>query len=327
MLSRIAATLSFSLALLITLPALAADIKVGIIGVDTPHSTEFTRAMNDPKATGPLAQVTVVAAYLGGSPDMPASVDLGKQFGPVLRQRGDVEIVDSIEALLPKVDAVMINSLDGTTHLADAKKVIAAGKPVFIDKPVTGSLAEAVELYALAKKAGVPCFSASSLRYATGIASMGTQKDPAVGKVIGCDAYSNNSHLDPHRVPDLFYYSIHGVETLFTIMGPGCATVARTNVGDKDFCVGVWKDGRIGTYRSHLGFGATVYGEKGVAPSGGWTSYDVLAVEIARFFVTKKPPVSAEDTLEIYAFLEAADQSKREGGRPVSLQSVLEKAK
>jgi predicted dehydrogenase len=301
-------------------------IKVGIIGVDTPHSTEFTRAMNDPQATEPLSRCKVVAAFLGGTPDVPASVELGKQFGEVLRQRGDVEIVDSIDALLPKVDAVMINTLDGRPHLAEAKKVIAAGKPVYIDKPVAGSLADAVEIYALAKKAGVGCFSASSLRYAKGIASIGTQNDPAVGKVLGCSSYGPNTPLEPHRMPDLFYYGIHGVEILFTIMGPGCETVTRVRSGSNDVVVGVWKDGRIGTYRSHPGFGATVWGDKGIAPSGGWTGYDPLAVEIARFFVTGKPPVSPEDTLEIYAFLEAADQSKREGGRPVSIQSVLEKA-
>lgn len=305
----------------------AANIRVGIIGVDTPHSTEFTRAMNDPNATGPLAECTVVAAYLGGSPDVPLSVQLGEQFGKVMRERGDVEIVDSIDALLPKVDAVMINSLDGCSHLEDAKKVIAAGKPVFIDKPVAGNLVDAVKIYALAKEAGVPCFCASSLRYATGIASMGTQKDPAVGKVIGCAAYGPNTKLEPHRMPDLFYYGIHGVETLFTIMGPGCDTVRRAHVDGRDLVVGLWKDERIGTYRSHPGFGATVYGEKGVAPSGGWTSYDVLAVEIARFFVTGTPPVSPEDTLEIYAFLEGADQSLHADGQPVSVHDVLEKAK
>jgi hypothetical protein len=128
-------------------------------------------------------------------------------------------------------------------------------------------------------------------------------------------------------MPDLFYYGIHGVETLFTIMGPGCKTVSRVEAGENDLVVGVWKDGRVGTYRSNPGFGATVYGTKGVGPSGGWTGYDPLVVQIAQFFKTRKAPVTHEETLEIYTFLEAADESKRRGGCPVSMESVLEKAR
>ena len=304
----------------------AQPIRVGVIGVDTPHSTEFARCMNDPQATGPLARCSVVAAYLGGTPDVPASVELGAKFGKKIREMG-VEIVDSIPALLERVDAVMINTLDGRPHLQEARQVIAAGKPLFIDKPLGASLAECVEIFQLAEKAGVPCFSSSSLRYAKGIAAIGTGEDPKIGKPLGCAAYGPNHLLEPHRMPDLFYYGIHGAEILFTIMGPGCKTVSRIEAGDNDLVVGVWEDGRIGTYRSHPGFGATVYGTKGVGPSGGWTGYDPLAVEIARFFVTRQPPVSHEATLEIYTFLEAADQSKRQGGCPVSLEEVLTKAR
>jgi hypothetical protein len=42
---------------------------------------------------------------------------------------------------------------------------------------------------------------------------------------------------------------------------------------------------------------------------------------------TGKPPVCAEETIEIFAFLEAADESKRQGGAPVSLDEVLAKAR
>lgn len=313
---------------------LAADeatpaVKVGIIGLDTSHVVAFTKVLNDPNAAGDLAGVRVVAAFPGGSPDIPDSRDRVAGFTQELREKFGVEIVDSIGALLPKVDAVLLESVDGRPHLEQVKPVFAAGKRVFIDKPVAGSLADALEIYRLSRESGVPCFSSSSLRFSPGILGMRTSEK--VGKVLGCDAYGPCS-LEEHH-PDLYWYGIHGVETLFTIMGPGCVSVARVHTKDTDFVTGVWNDGRVGTFRgSRAGsgkgaYGAMVFGEKGVAPSGGYAGYEPLVVEIARFFKTGKPPVTAEETIEIMAFMEAADESKRQGGAPVTLESVIKKAR
>ncbi|MHB1036338.1 MAG: Gfo/Idh/MocA family protein [Pirellulales bacterium] len=300
-------------------------LKAGIIGLDTSHVIAFTRQLNDPRATGDAAGVRVVAAFPGGSPDLPDSIDRVAGYTEEIRKMG-VEIVDSIDALLPKVDVVLLESVDGRPHLAQVKPVLAAKKPVFIDKPVAGSLADAVEIFRLAREANVPCFSASSLRFSPGIQAM--HNDPRVGRVMGCDAYGPCS-LEKHH-PDLFWYGVHGVETLFTIMGPGCVSVTRVQTKGTELVTGVWKDGRVGTFRGlragAAGYGATVFGEKGIAPSGGYGGYEPLVVEIVRFFKTGKPPVSAEETIEIFAFMEAADQSKRQGGAPVTLESVLAKA-
>jgi hypothetical protein len=222
----------------------------------------------------------------------------------------------------------MLLSIDGRPHLAQAQPVFAAKKPIYIDKPVAASLTDVVRIYELARTTGTPCFSSSSLRYSPGIAGM--CNDPRVGKVLGCDAFSSNAPLEPSH-PDLFYYGIHGSELLFTIMGPGCKTVSRVKSPTADLAAGVWADGRLGTYRGILqgrvGFGATVFGEQGIAPSGEFGGYEHLLVEIAKFFRTGQPPVAAEQTLEIYAFMEAADESKRQGGVPVTLESVLEQAR
>ncbi len=302
-------------------------IKVGIIGLDTIHAVAFTEIINDPKATGSLVDIKVVAGYPGGSPDVPKSWDLVKGYTEKLRGMG-VEIVDSIDELLPKVDAVLLESLDGRPHLEQARPVIEAGKPIFIDKPLAASLADAVEIYRLAGERGVPCFSSSSLRYSSGI--IGMRDDPKVGKVTGCAAFSPNKPLEPSH-PDFFYYGIHGAEILFTIMGPGCATVSRVKSDGTDLAVGVWGDGRVGTLRGIRAgrgdFGALVFGDKGIARSGGWDGYEPLLVEVAEFFKTGKAPVPPEETLAIYAFMEAADESKRRGGCPVSVEEVLDKAR
>jgi predicted dehydrogenase len=302
------------------------SIRVGIIGLDA-HAVPWTQILTNPKTAAEIRALKVVAAVPAYSPDIPFSADNIRQNIQSMRGMG-VEMVDTVEAMLPKVDAVLLLSIDGRTHLKQARPVFAAKKPVFIDKPVAASLADVVRMFDLAKQTGTSCFSNSSLRYSPGIAGM--RNDPRVGRVLGCDAYSSNAPLEPSH-PDLFYYGIHGCEILFTIMGPGCQTVSRVRTPTADLAAGVWEDGRLGTYRGILrgqvGFGATVFGDKGIAPSGPFGGYEMLLAEIVKFFRTGNPPISVEQTLEIYAFLEGADESKRQGGVPVSLKSVLDKAK
>ncbi|HWB10363.1 MAG TPA: Gfo/Idh/MocA family oxidoreductase [Pirellulales bacterium] len=301
-------------------------VRVGIIGLDTSHVVAFTSLLNKADNQGDLAGVKVVAAFPGGSPDVAASRDRVAGFTSELREKYDVEIVDSIEALLAKVDAVLLESVDGRPHLEQARPVFAAKKPLFIDKPVAASLADTIEIFRLSRETGTPCFSSSSLRFSPGIAGM--RGNPQIGEVLGCDAYSPCS-LEEHH-PDLFWYGIHGVEALFTIMGTGCVSVTRTHTQDTDLVTGVWSDGRVGTYRGirsgKSDYGAVVFGTKGIAPSGGYGGYEPLVVEIARFFKTGKAPVSAEETLEMVAFMEAADESRRQGGCPVTLENVKAKA-
>ncbi|MCA9145735.1 MAG: Gfo/Idh/MocA family oxidoreductase [Planctomycetales bacterium] len=299
-------------------------LKAGIIGMDA-HALAWTKILNDPQATGELADMTVVAGFPGGSSDIPQSMELLKaQVEPVAAL--GVEIVDSIDELLKKVDVVMILSIDGRKHLDEVRPVFAAGKPVFVDKPIAGSLADAIEIFRLADEHKVPCFSSSSLRFAK--QTLNIRQDPRLGELVGCDQYAPCA-LEPHH-PDFFWYGIHGVEPLFTIMGSGCVSVTRVHTEGTDMAVGVWQDGRIGTFRGirngQRGYGSTVFGTKGIVPGGGFDGYEPLIVEIVRFFKTGKPPVTAEETLEIFAFMEAADESKRRGGSPVTLDSVMKQA-
>lgn len=297
----------------------AKKIRAGIIGLDTSHVLAFTKMVNNPKAVGDLAEISIVAAYPGGSPDLPASWDRVKGFTEKLRGMG-VEIVDSIDELLERVDVVLLESVDGRPHLAQARPVIAAGKPLFIDKPMAASLADAMEIFRLAKEKNVPCFSSSSLRFGSEVQAARAGK--TFGKVRGCTAWSP-LNIEPHH-PDLFWYGIHGVEILFTVMGPGCDEVTRVS---PERVLGVWKDGRRGTFFAKKGYGATVEGENGSGKIGKYEGYTPLVVEIVKFFKTGKPPVSAEETLEIMAFMEAADESKRLDGAPVKIADVMRRAR
>ncbi len=319
----------------------SAPVRVGIIGMDSYHALAFTQLFHDPKAEGGLAGIRVVAAFPGGSPDIAESAESLPKWLEQIKPFG-VEMVDSIDALLAKVDAVMITSLDGRVHLKQAREVIAAGKPLFIDRPLAASLDDAVEIFRLAGQRGVPCFACSQHRFSPGF--IGMRNHPEVGRVLGCDVYGGCPR-EPHH-PDLFWHSIHGVETLYTIMGPGCKSVTRASTDQAELVTGVWADGRVGTYRgirqgavkySALVFGsdgiasAGVYGYaapvNGVVPPGRYMGYESVAIEIGKFFKTREPPVSADETIEIFAFLEAAEESKRQGGAPVTLERVLKKAR
>ena len=301
-------------------------IRIGIIGCDTSHVPAFTEAFNLPTAEGDVAGFRVVAAYPGGSPDIPSSIDRVPLYSEQLQKMG-VEIVSSVDELLDKVDVVLLESLDGRKHLDQASAVIAAGKRMFIDKPVAGSLEDAIAIYRLAEQQSVPIFSSSSLRFSPGIAGMNS--DPRVGNIVGCNAYGP-CHLEPHH-PDLYWYGVHGVEVLYTVMGPGCESVTRTTTPDTDVVVGIWKDGRVGTFRGirgsvASGYGATVFGDKGIAPSGGYGGYEPLVKAIAKFFKTGDAPVSAEETIEMFTFMQAADDSKNSNGLSIRLADTRQRA-
>ncbi|MCI0534998.1 MAG: Gfo/Idh/MocA family oxidoreductase [Verrucomicrobiales bacterium] len=302
----------------------AAPLRAGMIGLDTSHVPAFAKLFNSPNATGDLATIRIVAGYPGGT-DLPASRDRVQGFTEQLRGMG-IEIVDSIPKLLEKVDVVLLESVDGRIHLQEATPVIKAGKPLFIDKPVAGSLADAIAIYELAKKHQVPCFSSSSLRFVPGIQEL--LKNEQIGTIVGATTWGSCTFQE--GTPDMFFYGIHGIEPLYALMGTGCETVSRIATKDTDVVSGIWKDGRVGTYRgiraNKADFGAVAFGSKGIRPAARGGGYEELCREICRFFKTGKSPVSAAETIEIFAFMEAADESKRRGGVPVSLKDVLAKA-
>ena len=307
-------------------PAQGADVlRAGIIGLDTSHVRAFTSIINAPDASGDLAKLQVVAGYPGGT-DIPASRDRVAGFTEALRSQG-VEIVETIPALLEKVDVVLLESVDGRIHLEEATQVIQAGKPLFIDKPLAGSLVDAIAIMELARRHQVPCFSASSIRFSPDL--QGLLADDRVGEIVGAVTWGPCSYQE--GTPDMFFYGIHGIEGLFTLMGPGCVSVTRSSTEGTDVITGIWRDGRIGTYRGlrqgKAAFGATAFGTEGIATIDRASAYEQLCQQIAAFFQTGQPPVSADETLEIFAFMEAAQQSKEQGGAPVSLEPVLTAAR
>ena len=305
----------------------AAEMRIGIIGLDTSHVTAFTKLLNDPSGPKHVPGGKVVAAFKSSSADIPSSAERVEKYAEQMQKEFGVKLVGSIEELCTQVDGILLESVDGRPHLAQARPVIAAKKPLFIDKPLAGSLRDAVEIFRLAKEAGVPVFTSSAYRFYD---SMIELKKASIGEVRSAISYGP-APLEPHH-PDLFWYGIHPAEALFTVMGRGCESVVRTHTPDTDIVTGLWTGGRVGVLHAirtkPLPHQVTVFGTTGFAQQkSGGDDYAPLVREIIRFFQTGTPPVSAEETIELFAFMEAADESKRQGGRPVKISDVLAKAR
>jgi predicted dehydrogenase len=316
-----------SLCLFLALNSGAADLRVGIIGLDTSHVVAFTRALNDEANKDHVPGARVVAAFKSFSPDIPSSADRVEGFTKELGDRFGVELVASVEELCARVDVVMLENVDGRKHLELARPVIRAGKRLFIDKPLAASLADVLEIYRLADEAKVPVFTSSAYRYYD---SMVELKQASIGDVRSAISYGP-AHLEKTH-PDFFWYGVHPAEALFTVMGTGCESVMRTSTPENDVVVGRWTGDRVGTLQGLRGKSTPhkviVFGSKSVAEQKtGADSYAPLLRQVVTFFQTGVSPVPKEETIELFAFMAAADESQRLGGRPVRLDEVLAKAR
>jgi len=309
------------LSFLSTLSLTAAELRIGIIGCDTSHVVAFTETLNNAQARDHVPGGKVVAAYKGGSEDIPESVSRVNGYVKTLTEKYGVIMYDTIEDLCKNVDAVLLESLDGRPKLAQIKPVLVAKKPVFVDKPMAGSLRDVIEMFAMAKKRDVPMFTSSSLRFASNTVAV---HRGLIGTVTNAETFGP-CELESHH-PDLFWYGIHGVEALYAVMGTGCAMVQRTNTPDgKILVTGMWDRSRNGIFCEGK-FHGIARGTEGEAPVGSFDGYVPLVRQIMTFFETKVAPVDPKQTIEIFAFMEAADLSKSRGGKPVKIDEVMARA-
>lgn len=300
-----------------------AQVKIGIIGLDTSHAIAFTKYLNGEDKKEEFKEYTIVAAYPYGSKTIKSSYDRIPGYIEQVKELG-VEITSSIAELLDKVDCVMLETNDGNLHLEQAYEVFKAGKIVFIDKPIGANLAQAIAIFQLSKQYNVPVFSASSLRY---VEQSQKLRNGELGKVLGADCYSP-AHMESSHA-DLAWYGIHSVEALFTVMGTGCTSVNRMSSEGTDLVVGLWNDGRIGTIRGartgKMPYGGTAVTDQGVVSTGAYSGYEPLLKEVLKFFKTRVSPISEKETLEIFTFIEAADISKSKGGKIISMDATYAK--
>ena len=325
------------------------DVKLGIIGTDTSHATAFTKLLNDLTAADHISGARVVAAYKGGSPDIEESAKRVDEYAAEIQGKWSVKIVPAIADLCPRVDGILLEIVDARPHLAQFQDAVKCGKPVFIDKPLASTLADALAIAALASNAHIPWLSASALRFSE-VPAM--QNPDVTGAIVWAPGPT-----EPHHQLDLTWYGIPGVEMLYAILGTGCieaqraqrvppnrsgtwaATrcpscacslkISRMTSTDEDVITGCWSDGRLGVIhleRPYGTYGAITFlkGEKIDSRPDLQVSYIPLVQRIVEFMHTRQPAVPNNVTLEMFAFTNAAQSAK---GLEASRQGRKELAK
>ncbi len=289
-------------------------MNIGLIGLDTSHVSHFTQLLNDASDPRHIPGCKVVAAWRGGSQRMPHSHSRVDQYAAELEGRG-VKLVAEISDLLDLCDAFFIESIDAGQHPEQLQAVVAAGKPVFVDKPFALSLADAEAMFALARAHNTPIFSSSALRYAQAFREA-LEVAQAKGPVIGCDFYG--PVLFTEGGTGYFWYGIHTAEMLFSAMGGGFQRVSVVHEKDFDLLSVVWSDGRIGTIRGgrvpHYIFGGTIHTPAGPVPfevPEDCSFYADLLVHVVAFLKEGRSPITEEETLGVIAMLEAAEAQRQ----------------
>lgn len=287
-------------------------LRIAMAGLDTSHVPEFTKLLHETADPHHIPGAVVAAAFSGGSADFDMSASRVEGFTENLRTQG-VDIVGSIRDLRSRCDAVMLMSIDGRVHAEQFREVARWGVPVFIDKPLAVSSADAKVIGEEASRHGTRVFSASALRFSESFRE--TLHAMEERPVCGADLHGPMALQD--KCPGYFWYGVHTAEMLFASMGRGCREVLAVRDGEHDIAVGRWEDGRLGTLRGcrtgNNGFGGTLHGitasRRFDALSGPKPLYATLLEEVVKFFKGGAAPVEIGESEEVIAFLEAANVS------------------
>lgn len=304
-------------------------LNIGMIGLDTSHCISYAKLLHDSSDPYHVRGGRIAAAYHpGGSEDFALSYTRAPGFIQSLQNDYGVAIVDCIEEVALRSDAILLTSVDGRVHLEQFRALAPYRKPVFIDKPLAISSSHARQIFDLAREYQTPIMSSSSLRYfeelQLKLAELGKLGATAV---YGADCFGPMSIEPTQR--GLFWYGIHTVEMLYAIMGTGCKYVSAFTAGAHDVVVGEWQDGRIGTVRGNRlqngEFGAVLHTSEGTHYAN--TShtakpfYANLLEQIMALFQSGTAPLAEQESLEVIRFIEAANESRDSGNgmKPVRI--------
>lgn len=178
--------------------------KVGILGTENSHALAFTQLLN----TEDYPDFKVTAVY-------------GLEKDPsekIKAEYPDVEIVDSITKMGDLVDCAMITARHGKYHKPFAMPFIEAGKPVFIDKPFTISIADAEELLDAAKKYNVPVIGGSGCKYSDELIEFKSEIfDGSIGRVES--AVMTFAADMKSEYGGFYFYGSHLVEMVMDVFG------------------------------------------------------------------------------------------------------------
>jgi virulence factor len=295
-------------------------MRIGAIGIDTSHLPEFTRRIREMHDAGTTACL-VTRSFDAGDHGWPVGEDVDN-WRRATEELG-VTAASSMDELLDDVDGVMVLAIDGHRHLELARPALERGLPTYIDKPLTCSSGEATGILRLARASGAPCYSASSLRFATELERIDLGE---LGDLVAIDAFGPGE-LNP-SMEGLFHYGVHTLEMVDAIWGPGVARVRAIEDEQRHLVDLEYGDGRHAHLRLERAgaydFGATIHGEKGVTQFcvDFGPVYTRLVQAMTQFFSGGGAPVELLDIVKTVAVMEAGNASCREGGRWLDVPAI-----
>jgi predicted dehydrogenase len=200
-------------------------MRIGLVGVDSSHADDFLRLVNVERRYSSSR----VAAIWGADADRARG--LAEQFG--------VEAVANFAALIGKVDAVIVGDRHGDLHLAHALPFLAAGLPVFVDKPLACSVHDAGAIVAAAQTSGAPLASASAVRWQEDADALSRRIAELGGAthIIASGSFQPDSEYG-----GAIFYGIHTVELALQLAGSDFSDIA-VDLADPDAVVATCKVG------------------------------------------------------------------------------------
>lgn len=288
--------------------------RVGIVGLDG-HGPVFARTVREAEEDIGMKVVKAmpVTSVMVSAQVLAENVRETETLG--------IEIVDTAAELAEGVDGILILHDDGSKHLELVKMFAGFGKPLFVDKPLEASAVSAQALVAFCLEHRCPVFSGSSLRFSNEMQSCLAMAD--AGRIQSAMTYA--PYILKPSMPGWIYYAIHAVEPLYALMGQGCIDV-RCIVGEfGPLAVGTWQDGRMGIAKANTrcahGYGFTAWRENTIVSTAvdAEQIYPELLKRIQMFIQEGKSPVELDESVEVIAFLEAANESMERDGKAVAL--------
>lgn len=290
---------------------MSGKIKVALIGLDTSHTIEFARRMQAPDCPADQ-KVPGLKAVSCLRFSTPFQSETGLNERQKQLEDWGVKVTLDFDEAVADCDALMIEINDPSYHLNYFTRCANLGKPIFLDKPMADTLANARKISDLINSKNLKVFSASSLRFV-----------PQLKET--CDKMPSPIFVTFYgplgKAPagsSIVWYGVHTFEMLERAMGRGAAGVFVKKDSAGITAVVKYPDNRRGIVE--LTYDAFVYGgclrnKETAAPfSVDMTrAYSDLLFETAKFFKTGKTPVAIEDTLEIMGLLDAADRSNESG--------------
>lgn len=289
------------------------DVKVGIIGLDSSHTPEFVRLIQGEEKKMEGLRVEKAMRFAS-----PFQAEFGQDERQAKIEKWGVRMCRSVEETVDGMDAVFVEINDPAQHLHYFEQVAGLGIPVFLDKPLAGTLNDGLKIVELAAKHRTNVWSASSLRFIPGLAAARTKApDPVCANIYGALGKAASGS-------DLIWYGVHAVEMLNAVMGSGARSV-RALSDDNGVVISVqYGNGRRGVVECNSNlyqYGGRLQRQDAFAvfDSVGEIFYVYLLQEIRQWLAGGPAPVSMSDALEILAILDAAERSILSEGDSVSI--------